>query len=129
MIYLDSCILIYALEDDGDRGDGVRRRLAAAGRTTVAISPLVGLECLVGPLKADDLTLHDRYMTAFGRFRMLEPTLSVHLRAADLRVRHSLRTPDALHLAIAQLNNCDELWTNDARLAAASQGLAVNLFA
>jgi uncharacterized protein len=127
VIYLDSCILIYAVEDSGTRGSAVRQKLAEAADTQVAISPLVALECLVGPLRADDLTLHDHYRRAFEKFRMLDASLDVHLRAADLRARHGLRTPDALHLAHAQLAGCTELWTNDARLASASRGLAVDV--
>jgi len=50
------------------------------------------------------------------------------LHAAELRARYGrqgLKTPDALHLAVAQLNRCSALWTNDERFAAASQGLAI----
>ena len=124
MIYLDSCMVIYAVEDDGDRGAAARQRLADAGDEVVAISPLVMLECLVGPLRADDLTLHDHYRRAFEKFRVLDAGVGEHLRAAELRARHGLRTPDAIHLAVAQLSGCRELWTNDDRLAAASHGLA-----
>jgi hypothetical protein len=73
------------------------------------------LECLVGPLKSDNLTLRDYYTRAFEQFPILEQDVEVFLRAADLRTRHDLRTPDALHLAL-----CDELWTDDDRLAAGS---------
>lgn len=127
MIYLDSCMVIYAVEDDGPRGTAVRQRLADAGDEVVAISPLVMLECLVGPLQADDLGLHDHYRRAFENFRVLDSGVPEHLRAAELRARHSLRTPDAIHLATAQLSGCRELWTNDNRLAAASHGLARNV--
>lgn len=125
MIYLDSCVLIYAVEDDGERGAAVRQRLADAGEEVVAISPLVMLECLVGPLRAGDLALADHYRAAFDRLRVLDSGVAEHERAAELRARHGLRTPDALHLASAQLSGCRELWTNDARLAAASHGQAV----
>ena len=129
MIYLDSCILIYAVEDDGERGTAIRQRLAVAGETVVAISPLVKLECLVGPLRGDNLALHDHYLQAFERFAFVELGEQQYLRAAELRARHGLRTPDALHLAMAQLSGCDQLWTNDSRLAAASHGLAVDVLA
>ena len=56
LIYLDSCMLIYAVEDQGRRGETVRRHLSSS-RNRVAISPLVVLECMVGPLKRDDLAL------------------------------------------------------------------------
>ncbi|MBX3092948.1 MAG: type II toxin-antitoxin system VapC family toxin [Cryobacterium sp.] len=125
MIYLDSCVVIYAVEDDGSRGDAVRRRLAEAGNSEVAISPLVTLECLVGPLRDDNLALHDHYLRALRQFRQLALEPEHYVRAAGLRARHGIRTPDALHLAAAQMHGCDQLWTNDDRLAAASAGLAV----
>lgn len=127
MIYLDSCIVIYAIEDDGARGNAVRQRLADAGDEVVAISPLVTMECLVGPLRADDLGLHDHYLRALDQFRRLPLDHDQFVRAAALRARHGLRSPDALHLAAAQTHGCDELWTNDDRLAAAAGGLAVRV--
>lgn len=129
MIYLDSCILIYAVEDDSARGAAVRQRLAAAGDEVIAIAPLVMLECLVGPFRKEDLALADHYRHAFDQFRVLVAGVQEHVRAAELRARQGLRTPDAIHLATAQLTGCRELWTNDSRLAAASHGLAVDVIA
>ncbi len=125
MIYLDSCIVVYAVEDDGARGDAVRRRLAEAADAVVAISPLVTLECLVGPLREENLGLHDHYVRAFKQFRLLPLEPEHYVRAAELRARHGIRTPDALHLAAAQLYGCDQLWTNDNRLSSAAGGLSV----
>lgn len=127
MIYLDSCILIYAVEDESSRGSTVRQRLAEAHSAEIAISHLVIMECLVGPLKSADLTLHDHYVRAFAQFRVLELGRDEFLRAAQLRARQGLKTPDALHLATVQLSGCEELWTNDERLAEAAGGLAVNV--
>ena len=127
MIYLDSCIVIYAVEDDGVRGARVRQRLADSAQTRVAISPLVQLECLVGPVRDDNLALSDHYRRAFDQFEIVEPTVAQYLRAAELRATHGIRTPDALHLAAAQLSGCVELWTNDKRLAVASRGLAIDV--
>jgi hypothetical protein len=36
--------------------------------------------------------------------------------ATELRARHGLRVPDALHLACAIVNRCDRFLTNDHRL-------------
>jgi predicted nucleic acid-binding protein len=126
LIYIDSCILIYAVEDRTPRGDDVRARLAHT-EDHLAISPLVMLECLVAPLRANNLPLHDRFTRAFERCELIDLSVAEHLRAAELRARHGLRTPDALHLAAAQLSGCTALWTNDARLASASSGLAVDV--
>lgn len=112
MIYLDSCIVIDDL-----------------GGEVVAISPLVMLECLGAPLRDEDLALADHYRRALEQFRLLEIGLAEYLRAAELRARQRLRTPDAVHLATAQLNECGALLTNDSRLATASHGLAVDVTA
>jgi predicted nucleic acid-binding protein len=117
--------MIYAVEDDGARGDAVRRRLAEAADAVVAISPLVTLECLVGPLREENLGLHDHYVRALQQFRLLPLDSEHYVRAAELRARHGIRTPDALHLAAAQLYGCDQLWTNDNRLSSAAGGLSV----
>lgn len=127
MIYLDSCIVIYAVEDRGERGTAVRQRLADATDAVVAVSPLVTLECLVGPLRDDNLGLYDHYLRALDQFNRLALTEEHYIRAAELRARHRLKTPDALHLAAAQMHGCDELWTNDGRLTAASHGLAIDV--
>lgn len=129
MIYVDPGILIYAIEDLTDRGDRVRQSLSDAGDQGAAIGSLVMLECLVGPLRSGNQALHDHYLRAFDQFRPLDHERNHYVRAAELRARHNLRTPDALHLATAQLTGCDELWTNDDRLAAASGGLAVDVLA
>lgn len=39
--------------------------------------------------------------------------------ATELRALHSIKTPDAIHLAAALISGCDEFWTNDKRLAKA----------
>lgn len=127
MIYLDSCIVIYAVEDDGDRGNLVRQRLSQAGDVVVAVSGLVAMECLVGPLRDQNSALRDHYLRALDNFRRLELGVEQFIRAAELRAQLGLKTSDALHLAVAQMSGCDELWTNDDRLSVAARGLAVNV--
>lgn len=126
MIYLDSCILIYALEDSGPRGDAVRRALAAVD-SPVASSPLALQECLVGPLRDRNVEVRDPYLALFDRIEIVDLDVAVFVRAAELRADFRLKTPDAVHLAAAQLSECTELWTNDKRLATASRGLAVDV--
>lgn len=128
VIYLDSCLLVYAVEDDPVFGPTTKQRLAQAADTedaVLAISPLVRLECLVGPMKSGDRSLRLRYERALSLLRLLDMPPAVYDGAAELRARYGLRTPDALHLACAQHHGCRALWTNDDRLARASHGLAV----
>ena len=51
MIYLDTCLVVYAFEDNAERGIATRRRIAEQVTEEFVISPLVKMECLVGPIK------------------------------------------------------------------------------
>lgn len=126
LIYLDACILIYALEDRGARGAAVRRAIASA-QTSLATSPMVLPECLAALLRTRDHALRDRYLAMYERLEIVELGSEAYLRAAELRADFGLKMPDALHLAAAQTAGCEQLWTNDKRLAAASRGLAVDV--
>ena len=127
MIYLDSCLLIYLLEDHPRWAPVVRAAMQSSVGTRFAISPLVELECLVAPLKRGDLVLQRAYESLFRTLESLSLIDEVFVQAARLRARFNLRTPDALHLACAQHHSCDGLWTNDDRLAQAAHGLARNV--
>lgn len=127
LIYLDSCIVIYALEDETDDGVRTRVRLADELEHQFAISPLVKLECLVGPLRSANQGLQRSYENRLAEFRNLSIDEDVFLSATDVRARFGLKTPDALHLATALVHGCVALWTNDNRLAAASHYLAVDI--
>lgn len=125
MIYLDSCILIYAVEDDGERGRAARQGLADHADDELVVSPLVVMECLTGPLKRGDLALVDYYRDTLATTGRTTFDEEVFVRAAELRARHALSPGDALHLAAAQKAGCSALWTNDRRLERAAHGLAV----
>lgn len=125
MIYLDSCLVIYAVEDVEGAGRRVRQLLVDAGSEQFAISWLVQLECLVAPLRRGDAMLAQRYADAFAQFVVAGLDEAVYRHAATLRAAFGVRMPDALHVAAAQAAGCSALWTNDRRLAAASHGLAV----
>ena len=127
LIYLDTCLLIYAIERDPVFGERTLVALAADPETRFAISPLVKLECLVKPIKNGDLVLQRHYEMAMAQLVQLSLPEQVFLAAAQLRARFNLRTSDALHLACAQHHQCDALWTNDDRLADAGHGLARNV--
>jgi predicted nucleic acid-binding protein len=127
LIYLDSCVVIYLVERHPNWGDAVTRAMKTVPEARFGISPLVKCECLVGPLKRGDPVLEQTYLDLFERLLSLEMPDSVYLRAAQLRARFGIRTPDALHLASAQYHGCDSLWTNDDRLVHASHGLSVNI--
>lgn len=129
LIYLDSCLLIYAIEQDPVFGERVVMAIDSQTSTEFAVSPLVKLECLVKPLGAGNVALKQYYEAAFETLTTLPMPEEVYLSAALLRARFRLKTPDALHLSCAQFHRCASLWTNDHQFSEAGHGLAVNIFA
>lgn len=128
MIYLDSCLVIYLVEQHPRWGTTVAQAVDTDD-IDFAVSALVKCECLVGPLRSGSAILQRDYRRLFDGLTLLDMPESVFLRAAELRARSRIKLPDALHLACAEHHRCDELWTNDDRLTRASLGLARNILA
>ena len=127
LIYLDACLLIYAIEEHPLWADKVRAAFESAEDARFAISPLIKLECLVKPLKTGDVALQRRYEAGLNQLVQLPMPETIFLQAAMLRARFGLKTPDALHLACAQHHGCTALWTNNDRLEQAGHGLVRNV--
>jgi predicted nucleic acid-binding protein len=129
VIYLDSCLVIYLVEQHAQYGDTIARLVEQEGTFAFAISPLVKCECLVGPLRRGNSVLQQEYLEVFREFVLVDMPEPMYLRAAELRARFGVKLPDALHLACAQHHHCDAFWTNDDRLARAPHGLVRSIFA
>ncbi|MFT4049322.1 MAG: PIN domain-containing protein [Solirubrobacterales bacterium] len=127
LIYVDSCLLIDALADRGDRGER-SRRLLLRGEVDdrLVISPMVELECMVRPLRSDNPELVAIVQTALSKFRRIAVTDHAFQLAARLRAMAGFKTPDAIHLAAAGLANCDQFWTTDKQLLRAWPHFVVN---
>ncbi len=78
-------------------------------------------------VRRGDEVLQQRYRQLFGSVTGLAIPESIDDDAAILRANHQLKTPDALHLAIALHHECGSFWTNDDRLSKAAGKMAVNL--
>jgi predicted nucleic acid-binding protein len=115
--YLDSCVCVYLVEQPPGLGNAIRERIRER-RPTVCWTLLTRLECRVKPLKMQALAVLQAYETFFrhpgGIFLDFQRT--TFDLATELRVRHGLKVPDALHLAAAIEGGCEEFWTNDHRL-------------
>jgi len=125
-IYLDSCVVIYLIEQHPAFASQIAGAMSGSD-DLYAISPLVRMECLVKPLRDHDANLACRYRQAFAAFAQLSVSARDLDLAAQLRADHGLKTPDALHLAIARRSHCAALWTNDDRFAKAAPGYAVDI--
>lgn len=126
MAYLDTCCLIYLLEDVPPFSARIRKLLASNMDVTLCLSPLVRMEVLVKPMMDANAALIADYEDFIAAQQWLPIGNAVFESALRLRVQHRLKTPDALHLACAQHHACAEFWTNDERLTqAAASGMLV----
>ena len=103
--FFDASALIYLIEGREPFAGKVRSELAASARKHpeigAAVSRLTWLECRVGPMKSNDNTTLAAFDTFFARPDLVwvELTRNVVELAAAIRVKHGLRTPDALQAA------------------------------
>lgn len=123
LIALDTMCFIYQFERRTPFAAATRALFEGVERRslTASASVLVLTEVLTLPLREQDDALATRYRALLSTF----PNLSlkpvddaVAARGAELRARYGLRTPDALHLASAQLAGARAFVTADSRLAA-----------
>lgn len=125
-VYPDTNMLVYLVEDQGDKAAMVRALLQPVDgdHPVLVFSELTRLECRVLPLRRGDhavLAVYDQ-LFAHGRNQFTPLDRACFETATALRATHGLKTPDAMHLAAALQAGCDEFWTNDQRLAQAAQG-------
>jgi predicted nucleic acid-binding protein len=127
-VYLDTCCVIYLLEDVPGFSAAMRAHLASNPDAILCVSPLVRLEVLIKPLADGNQTLANDYQDFLAAQQWLTIGDAEFARAAELRATYRLKTPDALHLATANRYACAEFWTNDDRLKQAAADLSVNIF-
>lgn len=120
-IFLDTNFFIYLIEGAGKRASRAHDLLKtfAARRDEIFTSVMSLGEVLVAPLRNGDHAVAQRYRQIFRGpgvtvLPFLEPASELF---ALIRVRGSVKPPDAIQLAIAGTAKCDLFLTNDSRLA------------
>jgi predicted nucleic acid-binding protein len=126
-LYVDSCILIYLVDGPDPLSQAVAKAMRGARGATFCLSDLVRLECLVDPIRRGDEEKRKVFEAQFQRLTCLPLIPPVFDLAAELRARHHLKTPDAIHAATAIFHGCNEFWTNDRRLAALEPRIALRV--
>lgn len=119
--FFDASALIYLIEGNEPFASRVREQLATLSRSQpdmgAAVSRLSWLECRVRPMKHDDTAVLALFDAFFSRPDLIwvELDREVVELATAIRVRHGLRTPDALQAASClQLGPEHLLLTGDA---------------
>lgn len=120
-VALDTNIFIYVFEQHPEFGEKSKWLLdqIETGIYTAVASTISLTEILVKPIREGNLALEKQYKLLFAHF----PNLAVvpidnpvAERAAFLRGKYGMKTPDALVLASAILAKADLFVTNDLRL-------------
>jgi uncharacterized protein len=116
-IYVDSAAVIYTVEQVAPYAEVVDSRLSAPDAVIVT-SDLTRLECRVKPLREEKATLLKDFDDFFEGAVKIMVGLSREVvdLATRIRAQYGFKTPDALHLAVAVLSDCDVFLTNDHRL-------------
>jgi predicted nucleic acid-binding protein len=117
VVYVDTQILIYTIERFPRFATSIRQIWDAAdlGKIRVITSELALLETLVVPMRLNDPKLMADYEELIlSNVRPIPVNREVLREAARLRAQHpTLRSPDAIHLATAKLENAVVFVTND----------------
>ncbi|HLN30855.1 MAG TPA: PIN domain-containing protein [Gemmataceae bacterium] len=119
MVFLDANPVIYFVEQTPTWGPKAKARIMAllAAGEQLAVTDIVRMECLVGPLKPGDLQIESDFRTFFTSHdvRVLPIVAAVCERAARIRTTHGFKPLDSLHLAAAVEHGCTLFLTNDKR--------------
>ncbi len=123
---IDTMLFVYHFEGNPEFGAAAGRVLAAAegGRCRLVASALALMEVLVIPkrLGADDLCRkYHEFFRYFPGLTVVPVDEAVAEVAADLRARHAIRTPDAIHLATAIRAGAQAFLTQDLALRRAKE--------
>ena len=119
--FFDACALIYLIEGAEPFGMSVRDALAQAASEHPNLGAAVGrlswLECRVRPMRDNNHAVLAQFDAFFSRpdLTWVELNQTVVELATVIRVRHGLRTPDALQAACCfQLGTEHIFFTGDA---------------
>jgi predicted nucleic acid-binding protein len=120
-IAFDANVFIYLFEGSGALSLAAASILDAisAGRSTGIAATIALSELIVGPVRAGDETMAERYLDAIRSIEHLQVVPATAEIAADagvVRGRTGLTLADALHVATARAAGASALVTNDRRI-------------
>jgi len=120
-VFLDTCILIYFLEDHKYFGQPAKKILEQVeeGHMRAEISVLTMTELLTGPYRVDNDLLALEYHALFYYFpnlKLVDVNLDIAVEAARIRGSYDFAVPDSILLASALHTKVDAFITNDQKL-------------
>lgn len=121
VVFLDTAPLIYFIEGHSEYQQKLKElfQLNDEEKIKFFTSNITLLEVLVKPLRMKENKIADKYKSILINAKGLDifdVTISVSIKAAELRAQYNVRTPDAIQLATAIDQNAHYFLTNDHRL-------------
>lgn len=131
-IGIDSVAFIYYIEDKNPYSEQCQEVFLQieAGHIVGFSSTLALTEVLTHPLRENDLHTIQAYRTLLlgaPGMNLIAIDVPIAEKAAELRAKYLIKTPDALQLATAILSGCDAFLTNDKGLRRVSELLIIIL--
>ena len=125
-IFLDTAPLIYYIEDNYlySRVLDIFFELNLKMAVQLTTSTITLLEVLVIPMKTNNSVLAERYKSLLCQsdtFKIWDIDVEIAVKAAGLRAKYRLKTPDAIQIATALCRFADYFLTNDKQLKIVSE--------
>ncbi|HJP63637.1 MAG TPA: type II toxin-antitoxin system VapC family toxin [Mucilaginibacter sp.] len=120
-IFLDTAPLIYFIEGNSPYQENLKQIFEANDKGDFAFitSSITLLEVLVKPLRDGYTELANQYkriLTDASGIQIFDMTSELAVKAAELRAKYNLRTPDSIQIATAIECKADYFLTNDSQL-------------
>ena len=121
VVFLDTAPLIYFIEGHSEYQVKLVKlfKLNDENYFKFITSSITLLEVLVKPTKDGEANIVEQYKTILTNAEgidIFDITSLIAIKAAELRAKYNIRTPDALQIATAVVYEADYFLTNDFRL-------------
>lgn len=128
IVFLDTAPLIYFIEGHSEYQQKLKKlfKLNDEGYFKFLTSAITLLEVLVKPLKAREYDVVEQYKTILTHAEgidIFEITIPITIKAAEIRAKYNIHTPDALQVATAIECHSDYFLTNDHRLKSVTESV------
>ncbi|MEP7109667.1 MAG: type II toxin-antitoxin system VapC family toxin [Ferruginibacter sp.] len=118
IVFLDTSPLIYFIEGKSDYQERLEKlfNLNDENYFKFLTSAITLLEVLVKPLKEGETKIVEQSKTILTNadgIDIFDITTPIAVKAAEIRAKYNIRTPDALQIATAIVHKADYFLTND----------------
>jgi predicted nucleic acid-binding protein len=121
IVFLDTAPLIYFIEGNSDYQEKLEKlfKLNDENYFQFLTSTITLIEVLVKPLKDGETKIVEQYKTILTNAEgidIFDITTPIAVKAAEIRAKYNVKTPDALQVATAIEHNATYFLTNHLRL-------------